>query len=247
MPSPFPGMDPFIESQKWEDFHASYVGMLRELLVPRVRPRYIVDVERYVYVNREEEEVVRIIAPDALVADTGRDWRESAATAGTVTLQPVKHRMRLPRRGQPYLVIRTRRKETVVTVIELLSPWNKTPEAGVAEYLAKRANVLQSSANVVEFDLLRGGERLPTIDPLQDGDFYAFVSRPRLRRNSTCMPGRSEILCRRSRFRWRQTIRTCRSTFRPPSPRPTTEPATTIPWITPQESNRRCPRRTHRG
>ena len=24
-------------------------------------------------------------------------------------------------------------------------------------------------------------KRLPTIDPLQDGDFYAFVSRPRLR------------------------------------------------------------------
>ena len=29
--------------------------------------------------------------------------------------------------------------------------------------------------------MLRGGERLPTIDPLQDGDFYAFVCRPRLR------------------------------------------------------------------
>jgi hypothetical protein len=51
----------------------------------------------------------------------------------------------------------------------------------VAEYLAKRANVLHSTANLVELDLLRGGERLPTVDPLQDGDFYAFVSRPRLR------------------------------------------------------------------
>ena len=99
-----------------------------------------------------------IIAPDAFVADTGHGWRESAATASTATLQPVKHRMRLPRRRQAYLVIRTRRKETVVTVIELLSPWNKTPEAGVAEYLAKRANVLHSTANLVEFDLLRGGD-----------------------------------------------------------------------------------------
>lgn len=24
MPSPFPGMDPFIENQEWEDFHASF-------------------------------------------------------------------------------------------------------------------------------------------------------------------------------------------------------------------------------
>ena len=55
----------------------------------------------------------------------------------------------------------------MVTVIELLSPWNKTPEAGLAEYLAKRTNVLYSTANLVELDLLRGGERLPTVDPLQ--------------------------------------------------------------------------------
>lgn len=181
MPSPFPGMDPFIESQKWEDFHVTFLTILSEMLVPRVRPQYVVDLERYVCVTREEEEVVRIIAPDAFVADTGHGWRESAATASAVTLQPVKHRLRLPRRRQAYLVIRTRRSETVVTVIELLSPWNKTPEAGVAEYLAKRANVLQSTANLVELDLLRGGARLPTVAPLQDGDFYAFVSRPRLR------------------------------------------------------------------
>jgi hypothetical protein len=175
-------MDPFIESQKWEDFHASFVGTLREMLVPRVRPQYIVDVERYVYVTRDEEEVVvRIIASDASIADTGYGWRESATTASAAALQPVRHRVRLPRRRQAYLVIRTRRNQTVVTVIELLSPWNKTPEAGVAEYLSKRANVLQSTANLVEIDLLRGGERLPTVDSLQAGDFYAFVSRPRLR------------------------------------------------------------------
>jgi len=174
-------MDPFIESQKWEDFHARFITVLSEMLVPQVRPQYMVDVERYVYVTREEEEVVKIIAPDALVADTGRDWRELAATAGVATLRPVKHRIALPRRRQAYLVIRTGRNESVVTVIELLSPWNKAREAGVAEYLAKRANVLNSIANLVELDLLRGGERLPTVEPLQTGDFYAFVSRPRLR------------------------------------------------------------------
>jgi hypothetical protein len=174
-------MDPFIESQIWDDFHTRFVTVLSDMLVPQVRPQYMVAVERYVYVTREEEEVVRIIAPDAFVADTGHGWRESAATAGTATLQPVKHRMRLPRRRQAYLVIRTRRNQTVVTVIELLSPWNKTPETGVAEYLGKRVNVLYSTANLVELDLLRGGGRLPTVDPLQAGDFYAFVSRPRVR------------------------------------------------------------------
>jgi hypothetical protein len=174
-------VDPFIESQMWEDFHTEYVTVLRDLLVPQVRPQYTVGVERYVYVTREDEEVVSIIASDAFVADADRGWRESAATTATVTLRPVKHRISLPRRRQAFLVIRTRQRDAVVTVIEVLSPWNKKPEAGVAEYLAKRANVLQSTANLVEVDLLRGGVRLPTVEPLQAGDFYAFISRPSLR------------------------------------------------------------------
>jgi len=180
MPSPFPGIDPFLESQKWEDFHTSFIGVLRELLVPQLRPRYTVDVERHLYVTRETEEVVKIIAPDVSVTNTGPDWTNSLSS-GTATLRPVKHRIALPRYRQPYLVIRTRQGETVVTVIELLSPWNKTPEAGVAEYLTKRTNVLYSNVNLVELDLLRGGERLPTMEPLQAGDYYAFISRPQLR------------------------------------------------------------------
>ncbi|NUQ64117.1 MAG: hypothetical protein HUU20_16710 [Pirellulales bacterium] len=44
-----------------------------------------------------------------------------------------------------------------------------------------RDHVGHSTANRVELDLLRGGERLSTVDLLRDGDFYAFVSRPRLR------------------------------------------------------------------
>jgi len=35
MPSPFPGMDPFLETQKWEDFHATFNATLREFLAKR--------------------------------------------------------------------------------------------------------------------------------------------------------------------------------------------------------------------
>ena len=45
MPSPFPGMDPFIESQKWSGFHTGCITTMQEKLIPRVRPKYIVDVE----------------------------------------------------------------------------------------------------------------------------------------------------------------------------------------------------------
>lgn len=30
MSSPFPGMDPYIESQEWEDFHSTFNTVVRE-------------------------------------------------------------------------------------------------------------------------------------------------------------------------------------------------------------------------
>ena len=56
MPSPFPGMDPFIESQVWKGFHTSFIAVLSEMLVAQVRPRYVVQIEEYVDPAREDEE-----------------------------------------------------------------------------------------------------------------------------------------------------------------------------------------------
>lgn len=36
MPSPFPGMDPYVESQEWSDFRASFVPAIRKALIPRL-------------------------------------------------------------------------------------------------------------------------------------------------------------------------------------------------------------------
>ena len=70
----------------------------------------------------------------------------------------------------------------VVTVIEVLSPGNKRPGSdGRREYLNKRETVLRSPAHLLELDLLRGGERLPTIEALPRADYYAFVCRARRR------------------------------------------------------------------
>jgi len=49
MPSPFPGMDPFLEGQKWRDFHTSALYVTRRLLTARLKPRYSVDIEESVY------------------------------------------------------------------------------------------------------------------------------------------------------------------------------------------------------
>ncbi len=62
--------------------------------------------------------------------------------------------------------------------MELLSPTNKSPgEDGLDAYLDKRAEFLASRCHLVEFDLLRGGQRLPMAGPLPRGDYYVYVGR----------------------------------------------------------------------
>jgi len=178
MPSPFPGMDPFIEGQMWKGFHTRFLGILSDQLVAQLRPRYIVQIEEYVYLARESDEPDRLIEPDLAVVE-GLEHSEFPAyskTATAVTLIPKPHTVPLPRkRRQRFLSILSAQSRDVVTVVELLSPTNKKPGDGQGEYLVKRSNVFDSPANLVEIDLLRGGQRLPTRESLEPADFYAFV------------------------------------------------------------------------
>jgi hypothetical protein len=182
MPSPFPGMDPFIENQEWTDFHTRFITVIGEVLTPRLRQRYIVRIERRVYVEHLSGGVESII-PDVTVLKSQVDHRPSRevtpSAVSTAAPAPVECTLPMPEeKREAFIVIRGRRSREVAAVIELLSPTNKLRGAdGFREYMKKRESVLQSSAHLVELDLLRGGRRLPTIDPLPDGDYYAFVCR----------------------------------------------------------------------
>jgi hypothetical protein len=72
--------------------------------------------------------------------------------------------------------IRDRRNRRIVTVVELLSPANKTPGADRDAYLGKRGEILAGQTNLVEIDLRRGGKR-PHPPDLPPCDYYALVSR----------------------------------------------------------------------
>jgi hypothetical protein len=99
--------------------------------------------------------------------------------ATAVANTPVVRTVPMPQREQEiFITLRDRESDKLVTVIELLSPANKRAGSdGRREYLAKREAVLLSPAHLVELDLLRGGERLPTNEPLPRADYYAFVCR----------------------------------------------------------------------
>ncbi len=182
MPSPFPGMDPFIESRAWKGFHSRFLGNLSDQLVAQLRPRYVVQFEEYVFLARDENQPDRWMEPDLAVIEELSDSSLPARSAATATLAPFMHTVALPRqRRQKYLTIRDTELRNVVTVLELLSPANKTPGDGWGEYLVKRSNVFNTPANLVEIDLLRGGKRPLTREPLEPGDYYVFVFRhPRL-------------------------------------------------------------------
>ena len=182
MPSPFPGMDPFIESQIWEDFHHALIEVMRESLIPHTRPRYVVRVEERVYVEHIPSSASVFIRPDVTVLERHGDEgplesTEPMTTSAVVT--PVIRHLPVPEQvREAFLTIRERETMEVVTVIAVLSPGNKRAGSdGRREYLRKREEVLLSATHLVELDLLRGGERLPTLEPLPPGDYYVFVCR----------------------------------------------------------------------
>jgi hypothetical protein len=179
-------MDPFIETHVWDDFHHGFIEELRAVLIPRVRPRYVVRVDRHVYVDYPHDEHLKRIRPDAFVVEAEREGVPCGGAAGTavaVAVAPVVLTLPMPEeRRIAYLTVRERDTGELITVIALLSPVNKRSNSdGRREYLRKREAVIKSSAHLVELDLLRQGECLPTIEPLPPADYYAFVSREQRR------------------------------------------------------------------
>lgn len=64
MPSPFPCMDPYLESPLyWEDFHESFITYARDALQPQLPPRYRARISEHVVLEATE----RVIIPDLTV------------------------------------------------------------------------------------------------------------------------------------------------------------------------------------
>jgi hypothetical protein len=146
---------------------------------------------------------------------------------------------------EAYLEVRRRGTRELVTVIEVLSPTNKRPgSTGRAEYLAKRRTVLLSAAHLAEVDLLRGGERMPTAEPLPAADYSLLVSRALRRPMAEVWPfTRRDPIPSPWLAMTRMPCWTCRRSSR----RSTTRRATTNRWTSRTEPCRRCGKPTWPG
>jgi hypothetical protein len=170
-------MNPYLEQpDTWEDFHHNFITRTQEMLSPQVGPNYLVKIEVRLYIHELSEEERRFVGRGD-VAVTGSQPVETAATASGVLAAPMQ--LVLPSSEvvrQASLQLYDRRERRVVTVLELLSPSNKTPGEDYEAYLNKRRALLASPTNLVEIDLRRGGTR-PSPPELPNCDYYALVSR----------------------------------------------------------------------
>lgn len=178
MPTPFPGMDPYLEAPEiWPDLHHELISVIRERLNARLRPRYHSMVEERVYISDEQDPGRRAIVSDVAiqVASDGARYRtfDTAVAEPVVATTMIEEEIREAR-----IVIVDGVGRQVVTVIEVLSPTNKiVGSRGRASYEAKRLEVMQSPAHLVEIDLLRDGEPIYTGERLPPHDYLVHVSK----------------------------------------------------------------------
>src|SRR3954471_1069598 len=181
MPSPFPGMDPYLESPThWSDFHARFVSSLADAINDRVPGNYIARIGEHVTVVNPvlEPPGGPSFVPDVTVVRSAAE----ASKGGTATVVAVPPPVTVTNiefvdpHTETYVEVHRLPDLELVTVLELLSPTNKYGD-GRGEYMRKRREFRQQSVNLVELDLLRAGSRFEFLEPLPPGHYYAFVSR----------------------------------------------------------------------
>lgn len=134
MPSPFPGMDPYLEHPKlWPAFQHHLLACLYQVLLPGLVDRY----------------------------------RARVASRTYVSEMPLFTSIVREEYTEEFIEIRTRTDGRLVTLLEVVSPANKTTPAGRAVYLEKRKEAVAQRAAVVEVDLVMQGK--PTLTYSRDG------------------------------------------------------------------------------
>ena len=178
MPSPFPGMDPYLEDPAfWPDFHHRFIDDWCEAVAELLPEPYEARLDERVNLVQMSPEVIKLIYPDVSVSKGPLAASPSASAGGTLLVEPVTipHEF-LEEIRDTRIEILHRPERALVAVLEMLSPANKTGD-GFQEYRAKRKTILLQKVHLVELDLLVGGNRLPLARPLPVADYYAFVSR----------------------------------------------------------------------
>jgi hypothetical protein len=171
MPSPFPGMDPYLEAH-WRDVHARLVVYIRDALQENLPAGLRARVEeRVVLENGERTAADGASAGEPMIVEAERE----PLTEGYLEIVDVGSGSK------------------VVTVEEVFSPTNKVPGEGLEQYRRKQRELCRSDTSLVEIDLLRLGKHtlavpLENIAPRRRTPYMACVRRAWVRGKAEVYP-----------------------------------------------------------
>jgi len=157
MASPFPGMDPYLEGELWQEFHDTLINSMRAQLMPRLAPKYVALLAKRYVLDSPMPEEVPVLSLEI------RDVAERRLVTVLEILSPVN------KRGDGAREYVTRRTELLQThthllEIDLLRRGGRIPLAGhlpQAPYYVFLSRFTQRPQTEVWAIGLR--ERLPTV------------------------------------------------------------------------------------
>lgn len=171
-------MDPYLEAH-WGDVHTRLTTYSSDLLQPSLPKGLVARIEEYV-VLQDEQSRVRY-RPDVIAKV---QTSASGAMSSTAVAEPATS-------SEPLVVTFDDELETqralriveavtgrVITTIEFLSPFNKTPH----DFREKQLSLLRAGVNLIEIDFIRGGPYVLTVPDFAVPDAYLGPYRIAVRR-----------------------------------------------------------------
>ena len=126
MPSPFPGMDPYLEPN-WRDVHSSLIGEARRALNRSLPAGLVARAEEGVAIEADDD-FRRQIGPDVRVFSPSTADPDEGAEGATI-VAPFKLVLELDSLIERDIRIIDAGGQ-LITVVEFVSPWNKPYNAG---------------------------------------------------------------------------------------------------------------------
>ena len=166
MPSPFPGMDPWLEGPAiFPDLHGTFITYLGDALNAVLPEPYFARSATRVWVEDEQRR-----EPDVSVFDLPPGRRSPAGREGLAAAMRATGMIEVAGPAGPdpfeeaYLEVRSSADDRLVTAVEVLSLANKSPgDKGREAYREKQREFLGSGVGLVEIDLLRGGRHTTAV------------------------------------------------------------------------------------
>ncbi len=176
MPSPFPGMDPYVEHPRWfHGLHDNLITYIQEQLQPLLPAAYYAQGCQRVWFGVSR----RPVEPDLKLLRKAEVARRGQSQGGVALAEPVVETR--SEASQPVLItvediVGDENIETfleirgvwggqdrLVATIEVVSPANKTPSHSGFYNYRKKQRQAAGQVHLIEIDLLRGGTHVTSV------------------------------------------------------------------------------------